>query len=409
MALRLLRQTSDTPNITNKDDTKMIRYAYGGYNGVVKNFGKELNSIEPSSVGLFKIGSGKIVLQGWEADVDELGWELVNDGLSGEKYYSIYLEIDVILETAVIKSTHNTGSYPDINLGDDLTEIPNGTARLLLWKVRVNNGLVIESIKVVETIPYPKEQFKSLVDGSMIVGQSASLSNFYSGYPYFGENDLSKGWKLFAYCDIPEESTSLFGSVSATFLIDLHYGMSMQGIVKVSCRYASSKFDQPDISIIAGNDISSFVAYHVEDKRIGLYLVRPAGNDVHFSVTRLLNGHERPDIVLQLDNSNNWTMRDPDVKHIGNNMTAVYIPASSKITKEGLYAVVVRKPIGGGVYVNLSTLISIYDLNETNILTYIPVTEGGGCYTVRYLNGYITIKENDYDAYIYDIRLVAEY
>ena len=36
MAIRLIRENSDTPNITNKDDARMIRYAYGGQNGYVK-------------------------------------------------------------------------------------------------------------------------------------------------------------------------------------------------------------------------------------------------------------------------------------------------------------------------------------------------------------------------------------
>ena len=154
MALRLVRQSSDTPNITNKDDVKMIRYAYGGFDGVIKNYGNELNSVTPSEDSLFKIGSGRVVLQGWEVDVDEIGWELHNDGLLGTRFYTIYLEISVATETANIKSIYDANLYPEVSKGDDLNQIPSGTSRLVLWQVEVSNNNVVNANKVVETIPY---------------------------------------------------------------------------------------------------------------------------------------------------------------------------------------------------------------------------------------------------------------
>lgn len=43
MGLRLIRGNSDTPNVTNADDARMVRYAYGGYNGFVQGKGRELD------------------------------------------------------------------------------------------------------------------------------------------------------------------------------------------------------------------------------------------------------------------------------------------------------------------------------------------------------------------------------
>ena len=36
MGVRLIRQNSNTPNVTNIDDARMVRYAYGGYDGYVR-------------------------------------------------------------------------------------------------------------------------------------------------------------------------------------------------------------------------------------------------------------------------------------------------------------------------------------------------------------------------------------
>ena len=37
MSIRLIRQESQTPNVTNHDDARMVRYAYGGFDGFVKD------------------------------------------------------------------------------------------------------------------------------------------------------------------------------------------------------------------------------------------------------------------------------------------------------------------------------------------------------------------------------------
>lgn len=152
MALRLVRQTSETPNITNKDDTIMTRYAYGGYNGIVKDFGNECGYTADN--GIFKVLDGRIVIDGWEIDIDGAGWSLDLSTITGTQYNSVYAEIAVATESAKIDSTYLQGEYPNITKGDDLTSLPNGTARLLLYSVKVENGSITEVIKRFDIIPY---------------------------------------------------------------------------------------------------------------------------------------------------------------------------------------------------------------------------------------------------------------
>lgn len=152
MALRLVRQTSDTPNITNKDDTIMTRYAYGGYNGVVKAFGNECGYT--AELGVFKILDGRIVIDGWEIDVDGAGWNLNLSTVTGTQYLSVFAQVNVETESVILNATYSQNNYYEIEKGDDLTEIPNGTARLLLYNVKVENGAIVEVIKRFEIIDY---------------------------------------------------------------------------------------------------------------------------------------------------------------------------------------------------------------------------------------------------------------
>lgn len=194
MALRLVRETSATPNITNKDDVRMIRYGYGGYNGFVKNYGSELDYEKTTNT--LRLKSGRIVYQGWEIDVDEAGWIFDSFNTQGVQYNTIYLEIDVSIESIEIKSTFLTGQYPIVDEGDDLTKSPNGKARFALYNVKVENGIITEVIKKVEVVPYlPDVELKidkkftslatSLVTGAMVV-KKAEIAQYAT-------SDTSKG------------------------------------------------------------------------------------------------------------------------------------------------------------------------------------------------------------------------
>lgn len=160
MALRLVRKSSDTPNITNQDDVKMVRYAYGGIDGVVKDYGQELVAAYPTN-GVFTIQSGRLVFQGWEIDVPEGGETITLYAPPSIVYYAIYLELNIISETATIKSTYGLSEYPEISAGDDLTEVPNGVARLPLYRFTLNNGVTTAFEKLIEIIPYAKDNYLS--------------------------------------------------------------------------------------------------------------------------------------------------------------------------------------------------------------------------------------------------------
>lgn len=203
MALRLVRESSDVPNISNKDDVTMIRYAYGGYNGVVQGFGNELN-YDASVTGEFRIQSGRVVLDGWEVDILSNGWAITDLLTSGNYFYVFYLQVDALNETATINSMYGLSAYPDINEGDDLTEVPNGIARLPLYKLELNNGVVVNVEKLVETIPYANNHFlpKSVYENAFepdnqtvkkaANSATANIANYSKGiYPVFVFNQFT--------------------------------------------------------------------------------------------------------------------------------------------------------------------------------------------------------------------------
>ena len=169
MGVRFIREPSETPNISNSADARMVRYAYGGYDGVVKDKGTELShTIDGSN---FRLNSGVINLMGYEVEVDTNGWVLDVSSVSTRRAYSVYLEVNLALQTAEIKSTYNGGvfaTYPSITTGDDLTANTAGTARLLLYNFIVNNGIVVTVIKKVSVIDYTKDIYAKLTTGEII-------------------------------------------------------------------------------------------------------------------------------------------------------------------------------------------------------------------------------------------------
>ena len=186
MGLRLIRQKSDTPNVQNTDDARMVRYAYGGYDGVVKNKGTECSYTTSGTT--FKINSGVLVLQGWETEIDGNGWEMSIDSLA--KYYAVYLEVNLATDTAAIKSAYATGAVPSIESGDDLTTIINGTARMILYTFKTSGGIISEVEKKVSVIRYLKEiaeelGFKeaSVENGEITIETDWADATIAEGYP----------------------------------------------------------------------------------------------------------------------------------------------------------------------------------------------------------------------------------
>ncbi len=177
MGLRLIRGNSDTPNVTNADDTRMVRYAYGGYNGYVQGKGRELHC-EPNGRTL-TINSGVIVLQGWEVEIDSNGWSMeISQNDTTKRYFTVYCEVNLSLGAAAdIKSTYAETEYPPIKEGDDLTETPNGVARIVLCHFTAQNGLISNVEKVINPIKYEFERMQDLVDGNIIAKKAEEAEN----------------------------------------------------------------------------------------------------------------------------------------------------------------------------------------------------------------------------------------
>ena len=89
MAIEMVRIPSDTPNITNIDDIIGLRYAYGNQNGYVINKGNECSYTINGSI--FKINSGRLVLQGVECDIDANGVEILIDSIASKQYFLKYI------------------------------------------------------------------------------------------------------------------------------------------------------------------------------------------------------------------------------------------------------------------------------------------------------------------------------
>lgn len=178
MAIRLIRQDSETPNVTNHDDARMVRYAYGGYDGFVKDRGSEIGyAIDGTS---FIVQSGVLVLQGWEVEIDANGAAVSIPAVSTKLYFSVYLEVNCGTDSAAIKSTYNPGIYPDIPASDDLTANTVGTARLLLYQFIATNGVISDVNKVVQGIEYSQDSIdalqNNLLEGTIIPANAKSVN-----------------------------------------------------------------------------------------------------------------------------------------------------------------------------------------------------------------------------------------
>ena len=155
MAIKMVREPSETPNINNIDDIVPMRYAYGNQNGYVIGKGNEISN---TVNGLnFTVNSGRLVLQGIECDIDATGVTITIDNIATKRYYTIYLEVNLGLNTATIKSEYDTATYPTIDTGDDLTENTTGIARLPLYRFVATSGVISEVNKVVESIKYTSD------------------------------------------------------------------------------------------------------------------------------------------------------------------------------------------------------------------------------------------------------------
>lgn len=152
MGVKMVREPSDTPNINNIDDFIGLRYSYGNQNGYVKDKGSEIGYEINGSI--FKIKSGRIVLQGVECDVDANGVEILIDSIANKRYHVVYLQVSLANMSAQILEQHDTASYPSISAGDDFNADTTGTGRVILYKFTSTNGNISAVSKVLPEIVY---------------------------------------------------------------------------------------------------------------------------------------------------------------------------------------------------------------------------------------------------------------
>ena len=160
MSVLFIRKPSETPNIQNIDDIRMVRYAYGNQNGYIKGYGAELSHNATGST--FLINSGIFVVQGAEVKIDANGWSESVSGVTNKRYYTVYGEVNLALQTAEIKSTYNHAMYPTIEAGDDLTQATDGTAREVLYRFTATNSIIADVQKVIKEISYSIDMINPL-------------------------------------------------------------------------------------------------------------------------------------------------------------------------------------------------------------------------------------------------------
>jgi hypothetical protein len=119
-------------------------------------------------------------LQGYETEIDANGWELDVGTIPTTQYFSIYYEVNLATQATDIKSTYDTAGYPVISSGDDLSANITGTARLLLYRVRANNGVISVVNKMVLPIQYTKDLKDDLLNGSVTVKNATNAENVTS-------------------------------------------------------------------------------------------------------------------------------------------------------------------------------------------------------------------------------------
>lgn len=234
MSITLLRKSSDTPNITNRNDARMIRYAYGGMDGVIKNFGNELSYSTSGSV--FHMNSGCVVIQGWEIEIDS--WELNLGTISGTQHYSIYLEVNVAAEIAEIKSTYKPAVPPVISTGDDLTKYPEGIARIPLYTFKYSYNNFESVSRLFSLIEYGADRLSNIEErlaklgfregvvipvddstvetnilkrqGNYVIGKFSARHE--DGFPYITEDNYMKIGSVPPEF-VPETTQTMYGTI----------------------------------------------------------------------------------------------------------------------------------------------------------------------------------------------------
>lgn len=186
MAVNLIRRNNQ-PDVTAYQDT-VIYNLIKGVNGVFPGIGNMFAlSYNLTNMNL-TIHSGMGMIYGRQFEIAE-GEEIVWDwsALSGQKYISIYIEIDLrdsTSEIATFKSIYSDTWYPEITPGDNLIENNTGVARLLTHRVQRRQNGVVDIIPVYElfrTDWIKNADFATTSQHSQTSGNSEKVNDYQFG------------------------------------------------------------------------------------------------------------------------------------------------------------------------------------------------------------------------------------
>lgn len=298
MAIKMVREPSETPNINNIDDIVPMRYAYGNQNGYVVGKGTEISN---TVNGLnFIVNSGRLVLQGVECDIDASGATITIDNIATKRYYTVYLEVNLGLNTATIKSEYDTATYPSIDTGDDLTENTTGIARLPLYRFIATSGVISNVNKVVASVKYVNESFIKNVkvnnakhaDNATTSSNSNKINNLEitkdeNGVLKIGDVIIPQK-KLLWSGDVTAGAIVLSEDLKVGDILEIEYSIDMSFMTEEnrSLEYVSKyKLFQENQYILAGvgfaslllvgstNDypVAPYVEYRISDKKFTLF------------------------------------------------------------------------------------------------------------------------------------------
>lgn len=289
MGLNFIRRPSDTPTVNNTDDARMIRYAYGGANGYVKDAGDEVNHTVSGTT--FRINRGIIVLQGWETAIDSNGWTMsITQQDATKRYFSVYYEVNLATMSTDIKSLYDTARYPVIDEGDDLTANTSGIARLLLYTFDTQNGIISNVSKKIEALQYYPKYTETAEEGDIsdriasteFVDKAFKRKNLYvhHGYVYHGFSDpvlpatLSTNYYFISEDPDPYSSVSelLSGMLSAISVVGQSESQNRYRLHEIPCNGVASY-------LLNGTRYIVISSYFSTDSSLQLYVYAVCTNN----------------------------------------------------------------------------------------------------------------------------------
>lgn len=127
---------------------------------------------------------------------------------------------------------YNSGSYPEVDPGDDLTKSPNGTARKSLYRFKVENDRATLVFKDIFEIPYGKEAIASAREYAKSYTDKA-LSPILEGstpvqYAHYAAGDYLKDGEKFE--PIYDKLRSGLKATFEAYTVELGLNQTTQGV-----------------------------------------------------------------------------------------------------------------------------------------------------------------------------------